>query len=215
MEHSQLRKEIISTAQAFSSAGLSGGTSGNLSARAEEKFFITPSGTSYQDLQAEDIVEMNSDGLVISGRRQPSSEWRFHKSIYLTRLDVNAVVHVHSPYATAIACTREDIPAFHYMIAMAGGDSIRCAEYATFGTEELCVNVLKALTNRNACLLANHGMIALGENISTAFKMAQEVETLAMQYHLCRQFSEPVLLDKEEMQLNLAKFRTYGKQTND
>ena len=189
------------------------GTSGNLSARTKHGFLITPSGLPYDDLELPDIVEMNLEGELVSGKIEPSTEWPFHKAIYTLLREVNAVVHVHSPYATGIACTRQDIPAFHYMVAIIGGDSIRCAPYATFGTEELSRNAIEALADRKACLLANHGMIALGEDINAAFKLAGEVENLARQYWISKQFGDPVLLGDVEMLLNVEKFKNYGKQS--
>lgn len=214
MQYLEQRIEIISTVQAFNVTGLSVGTSGNLSALVDGGFLITPTGIAYADMKPEDLVVMDIGGMVVSGARQASSEWRFHRGIYLSRIEVNAVVHVHSPYATAIACTRQDIPAFHYMVAIAGGDSIRCAEYATFGTEQLSENALRSLQDRKACLLANHGMICLGDSIESAFNMAQQVEELARQYYLTIQMGGPVLLDKDEMQINLEKFKSYGKSGN-
>ena len=207
-----VKQEIIDTVRMYSANGLGVGTSGNLSARTEKGFLITPTGVSYDALEPELLVELNEAGEVVSGDLKPSSEWRFHRDIYLDRKEAGSIVHVHSPFATAIACTRQSIPAFHYIIAIAGGDSIRCAEYATFGTEALSLHAVKALKNRKACLLANHGMIALDKDISSAFKMALEVEELAKQYFYSLQIGEPVILDKKEMQINLEKFRTYGKQ---
>jgi len=212
MNPSKLRKKIIETAIAFNTSGLSVGTSGNLSVRTSQGFLITPTGIPYLQLKEADIVEMDLQGNVIQGNLKPSSEWHFHRDIYQAREEINAIVHVHSDYATAIACTRVDIPAFHYMVARAGGDSIRCAEYATFGTEALSQNAVKALEGRNACLLANHGMVVLGENIDSAYQLAEEVENLAKQYCISKQLGEVVLLDDEEMNKNLEKFKTYGKQ---
>ncbi|MEE9160520.1 MAG: class II aldolase/adducin family protein, partial [Gammaproteobacteria bacterium] len=166
-----LHQKIIETAKQFNVSGLSVGTSGNLSARTSQGYLITPSGIPYHQLKEADIVEMDLQGNVVHGDLKPSSEWHFHQDIYLAREEINAIVHVHSDYATGIACTRQDIPAFHYMVARAGGDSIRCAEYATFGTDALSLNGVKALQGRNACLLANHGMIALGESIDSAYKL--------------------------------------------
>ena len=211
----QKRQELIDTVQKFSITGLGVGTSGNLSVRSDEGFIITPSGVPYSELETKLLVEMSDAGEVIKGDLLPSSEWRFHKDIYLSHEDANAIVHVHSPFATAVSCVRKDIPSFHYMIAVAGGDTIRCADYATFGTEELSQNAVKALKDRQACLLANHGMIALGKNISSAFKMAQEVEELAKQYYYSLQMGTPVILDSEEMRIILEKFKTYGKQVKD
>ena len=208
----QIKQEIIDTVRMYSANGLGVGTSGNLSARTEQGFLITPTGVSYEALEPELLVELNEAGEVVNGHLKPSSEWRFHRDIYLERKEAGSIVHVHSPFATAIACTRKSIPAFHYVIAIAGGDSIRCADYATFGTEELSTHVVEALKDRKACLLANHGMIALDKDISSAFKMAMEVEELAKQYFYSMQIGEPVILGEKEMQINLEKFRSYGKQ---
>ena len=207
-----LHQKIIETAKQFNVSGLSVGTSGNLSARTSQGYLITPSGIPYHQLKAADIVEMDLQGNVVHGDLKPSSEWHFHQDIYLAREEINAIVHVHSDYATGIACTRQDIPAFHYMVARAGGDSIRCAEYATFGTDALSQNAVKALQGRNACLLANHGVIALGESIDSAYKLAEDVENIAKQYYVSKQLGEVVLLDDDEMKINLEKFKTYGKQ---
>ncbi len=207
-----LHQKIIETAKQFNVSGLSVGTSGNLSARTSQGYLITPSGIPYHQLKEADIVEMDLQGNVVHGDLKPSSEWHFHQDIYLAREEINAIVHVHSDYATGIACTRQDIPAFHYMVARAGGDSIRCAEYATFGTDALSLNAVKALQGRNACLLANHGMIALGESIDSAYKLAEEIENIAKQYYISKQLGAVVLLDGDEMKINLEKFKTYGKQ---
>ncbi len=212
MNPSKLRKQIIETAIAFNTSGLSVGTSGNLSVRTPQGYFITPTGIPYIQLKEADIVEMDLKGNVIQGDLKPSSEWQFHQGIYQAREEINAIVHIHSDYATGIACTRQDIPAFHYMVAKAGGNSIRCAEYATFGSEALSENAVKALEDRRACLLANHGMIILGEDLDSAYKLAEEVENLAKQYCISKQLGEVVLLDDDEMDLNLKKFKTYGKQ---
>lgn len=211
MNDLRVKEEIIATARRFNESGLSAGTSGNISVLKEGGFLITPSGIPYQELVPDDIVEMDTEGVVVKGTRQPSSEWQFHRKIYLNRMDANAIVHVHSPYATALACTRRPIPAFHYMVARAGGNSIRCAEYATFGTDSIADNAVQALEDRQACLLANHGMIAIGRDLDAAYKMAQETEELARQYLLCIQSGEPVLLDDEEMRINVEKFRSYGE----
>ena len=210
MDDGELRRKIIDRARAFNTTGLSAGTSGNISVLNGETFLITPSGLPYEDLTPDDLVVLDRRGDVVSGHRKPSSEWRFHLDIYNERDDVKSVVHVHPPYATAIACTRQDIPAFHYMIARAGGDSIRCSEYATFGTAELSARALEALQGRNACLLANHGIIAVGTDLGSAFAMALDTEELAKHYFLSRQFGTPVVLDGEEMLRVLKKFRSYG-----
>jgi L-fuculose-phosphate aldolase len=214
MNTSKLRKQIIETVIEFNTSGLSVGTSGNLSVRTSQGYLITPTGIPYIQLKETDIVEMDLQGNVFQGDLKPSSEWHFHRDIYLARGEINAIVHVHSDYATGIACTRQDIPAFHYMVARAGGDSIRCADYATFGTEALSKNTIKALEARRACLLANHGMIALGEDIGSAYKLAEEVENIAKHYWISKQSGAPVLLDKKEMEINIEKFKTYGKQSD-
>lgn len=212
MNPSKLRKQIIETAIKFNTSGLSTGTSGNLSVRTSEGFLITPTGIPYYQLKDADIVAMDLEGKIVQSNLQPSSEWHFHRDIYLVRKEINAIVHVHSDYATGIACTRQDIPAFHYMVARAGGDSIRCAKYGTFGTEELSQNAVKALKDRRACLLANHGMIALGKDIESAYKLAEEVENIAKHYCISKQLGDVVLLDEKEMKTNLEKFKAYGKQ---
>jgi len=212
MGNSNLRKNVIETAKLFNVSGLSSGTSGNLSVRTSQGYLITPTGIPYHKLKEADIVEMDLQGNIIQSDLKPSSEWHFHQDIYLAREEINAIVHVHSDYATGIACTRQDIPAFHYMVARAGGNSIRCAEYATYGTDTLSQNAVKALQGRKACLLANHGMIALGENIDSAYKLAEEIESCAKKYCISKQFGEVVILDDDEMKINLEKFKTYGKQ---
>ena len=209
---SEVRQQIIDSVRSFTDQGLGVGTSGNLSARTANGFLVTPTGVPYAQLEPNLLVEMNLDGDVIGGDLKPSSEWRFHMDIYRDRDAAGAIVHVHSPFATAIACCRKEIPAFHYVIAIAGGDSIRCADYATFGTAELSAFAIEALKDRKACLLANHGQIAFDKNVPAAFKMALEVEELAKQYYYSLQLGEPVILDKEEMQTVLNKFATYGKQ---
>lgn len=212
MKHSRLRREIIVAARSFTARGLGVGTAGNLSVRVAEGFLITPSGVPYDSLQPSDIVLLDPRGTVVSGSLAPSSEWRFHRDVYAKRPEAGAVVHVHSPYATAIACTRRDIPAFHYMVAVAGGDSIRCAAYATYGTGELSRNALRALAGRRACLLANHGLIALGADLRAALALAEEVEELARQYWLASQFARPVILGRKEMQRVLERFRHYRRE---
>lgn len=207
-----LRRRILSTALALNATGLSPGKSGNVSARHDTGMLVTPSGMPYDRLTPEDIVFVGLDGTVPPGQRLPSSEWHFHLAIYRARPDAGAVVHAHSLNATALACLRCEIPAFHYMVAVAGGSSIRCADYATFGTEELATNALAALDERKACLLGNHGQIALGPDLDAALDLAREVEALAAQYRAALQVGEPVLLDEAEMARVLEKFKTYGKQ---
>ena len=212
MNRNTLCREIIEAAQSFERLGLGVVTAGNLSARCETGILITPSGVPYPDLETASLVELDVGGNIVAGKLKPSSEWRLHAAVYADRPGVAAVVHVHSPWATALACTREDIPAFHYMVARAGGDSIRCAEYATFGSAELARNAVTALAGRRACLLANHGMVTLGGTPREALDLAREVEELAKQYALSMLAGEPVLLDEEEMRIILEQFKTYGHQ---
>ncbi|MEQ8967358.1 MAG: class II aldolase/adducin family protein [Azospirillaceae bacterium] len=211
-----LRKAVIAACREMNALGINQGTSGNVSARTAdpERFVITPSGMPYDALSASDMVEMDLGG-GYRGDRLPSSEWRMHLDIYRARPEAGAVVHTHAPYATALSCLRVDIPAFHYMIAVAGGTTIRCADYATFGTAELSRAMVAALEGRSACLLANHGMIAFGPTLAKALALAVEVETLARQYWMARQMGEPVILDDAEMQRVLARFKTYGKQADE
>lgn len=212
MKHAALRRRIVDTVRAFADLGLGVGTAGNVSVRVPGGLLITPTGVPYAELRPADIVTLNADGAVRAGRLAPSSEWRFHCDILCTRRDAGAVVHVHSSFATAMACTRRDIPAFHYMVAVAGGDSIRCARYATFGTAALSRHALRALDGRQACLLANHGQIALGADLPAALALAREVEELARQFWISQQLARPVLLGKREMQTILEKFRHYGRR---
>jgi L-fuculose-phosphate aldolase len=167
----------------------------------------------YESIAPADIVAMPLDGVedAARGTRRPSSEWRFHCDIYRARGDASAIVHTHAPFATSLACLRRGIPAFHYMVAVAGGDDIRCAPYATFGTQALSDHAVAALEGRRACLLANHGMIAIGASLATALALAVEVETLAEMYWRAQQLGEPVLLSTAEMEVVVAKFRTYGQ----
>jgi L-fuculose-phosphate aldolase len=205
-----LRQAMIETCLAINARGINQGRSGNVSVRLDTtRFLITPTGTRYEDLQLADLVTMTRDGTWL-GRTPPSSEWRFHRDILTSRPDIQAVVHTHGPLATALACLRKSIPAFHYMVAVAGGDSIRCAPYATFGTQRLSDLVLTALIDRRACLLANHGMIATGPTLSAALELAVEVEALSGMYLRALSVGRPVLLSKAEMTRVLERFRTYG-----
>jgi L-fuculose-phosphate aldolase len=205
-----LREAIVSTAVAMNASRINRGKSGNVSARWRDGFLITPSGLRYQETTRDDIVEMNLGGEA-RGKRVPSSEWRFHRDIYRRRDDAQAIVHTHSPFATSLACLRRGIPSFHYMVAVAGGNDIRCAPYATFGSQELADNALAALADRRACLLANHGVIAIGNSLASALALAIEVETLAEMYWRALQVGEPLILDEAEMKTVLAKFATYGQ----
>jgi L-fuculose-phosphate aldolase len=205
-----LRQEIIATAIAMNARGINRGKSGNVSVRTASGFLVTPTGVAYESMHPGDVVAMTMDGAA-HGARAPSSEWRFHRDIYAARADAQAVVHAHSPFATTLSCLERGIPALHYMIAVAGGSSIRCAPYATFGTQELSDRALGALDGRKACLLANHGMIAVGANLADALALAIEVEALAEQYWRALQIGEPSLLSEAEMAVVLEKFRTYGQ----
>lgn len=210
-----LRTSLAALARESVHCGLNQGTSGNVSVRSRAGFLITPSGQNMAALTADDMVEMGMDGGVVGevvGAGKPSSEWRFHRDIYAAFPEAEAVVHAHSPFAVALACLRRDIPAFHYMVAMAGGVDIRCAAYATFGTQALSDAVLLALQDRRACLMANHGLLAWGRNLPAALALANEVEALCGQYLRACQIGEPVLLSDVEMQEVLEKFKDYGKQ---
>ena len=211
LAHRALRQEIIATARRMNALGINQGKSGNLSHRIPDGFLVTPTGMDYDTLKPADIVAMGFDG-VHRGPRLPSSEWRFHRDILAARPEANAVVHTHAMFATTLACLGGEIPAFHYMVAVAGGDSIRCAPYATFGTEALSRHAVRALEGRKACLLANHGMIAVGDTLKAALALAVEVETLAAMYWRALQVGAPNLLDDTEMARVIEKFRTYGQQ---
>ncbi|MGZ8274691.1 MAG: class II aldolase/adducin family protein [Burkholderiaceae bacterium] len=209
-----LREAVIATARAMNASGINVNKSGNVSVRCRRGprsgFLLTPTGVAYDRLAPDDIVFVDDDGHA-SGRREPSSEWRFHAAIHRTRADLKAVVHTHSPHATALACQGLSIPAFHYMVGVAGGTDIRCAEYATFGTQALADNVLTALEARRACLLAHHGVIACGATLESALTLAVEVENLARTYVVVCALGEPRLLAADEMQRVLERFRTYGQ----
>jgi L-fuculose-phosphate aldolase len=205
-----MAREIVLVAREMTSRGLTSGTSGNVSARIEGGMLITPSGIPYDEMGPDDLVSMGFDG-PRSGVRRPSTEWRLHAGILDARPDVGAVVHAHPPHATALACLQRDIPAFHYMVAVAGGDSIRCAPYATFGTRALATHAVEALEGRTACLLANHGLVAAGATAGEALGLAFEVESLAQTYVLALNVGEPVLLGEEEMARVLGQFKGYGQ----
>jgi L-fuculose-phosphate aldolase len=210
MNETELRSEMVHITKKLDELGLNRGTSGNLSARFNDGMLITPSGMGAEGLTENDIVFVQMDG-TSRGRWQPSSEWLFHRDIYVQRAEAGAVVHTHSTAATALACLRKDIPPFHYMIALLGGDTIRCANYATFGTQELSDNVLLALKDRKACLLANHGMIAAGTDLAEAFRNTVEVESLSEMYLRALQAGEPVLLSEQEFRDAQNRFAGYGQ----
>ncbi len=206
-----LRHAVIATALDMNALGINRGKSGNVSARIDTGFLITPSGMPYADIVPDDVVAMGLDGSV-DATRKPSSEWRFHRDIYASRDDVHAIVHAHSPFATTLACLDRGIPAFHYMIAVAGGSDIRCAPYATFGTQQLSDHARRALAGRRACLLAHHGMIAVGDSLQAALALAVEVETLAEMYWRAMQIGEPDVLSVQEMETVLERFAAYGSR---
>lgn len=206
------RQALIDACLRTVAEGLNQGTSGNLSCRDGDGMLITPSGVPCDAMTPEDIVRIAGDGSWQGGTK-PSSEWRMHLDIYRSRAEAGAVVHVHSPHATALATLRRGVPAFHYMVAVAGGKDIRCAEYATFGTQALSEAMLRALDGRRACLLANHGQIAFGPDTGRALWLVGEVEALCRQYILARSVCEPVLLDDAEMARVLHRFRDYGQRT--
>ena len=217
----ELRQRLVDTVRRMTAHGLNKGTSGNLSVRVEENgisgYLITPTGMSYDTLSSSDIVFMalhDVFGETPANGRKPSSEWRFHRDIYARRPGAHAVLHAHSPFATALACLRWDIPPFHYMIARFGGDSVLCAKYATFGTQALSDAALEALKNRTACLLANHGQLVFGQSPEHALALGVELETLCEQYWRACQLGEPVLLGAEEMRTILEKFSYYGQQSD-
>ena len=201
---------IIDACRAMNASGLNQGTSGNVSVRRGDGMLVTPSGVPYDATTPDMLVEVGADG-AHRGPLRPSSEWRMHLAIYAARPEAGAVVHVHSPYAAALSCHRRGIPAFHYMVAAAGGPDIRCADYATFGTGALSDAMMAALEGRRACLLANHGQIAFGPTLDKALWLAGEVETLARQYLLALGLGAPVELDGAEMDRVLALFATYGQ----
>ena len=189
-------------------SGLNRGTSGNASYRLGDGFVITPSAMAYELMDPGDLVRVDSEGIA-SGPHRPSSEWLFHQRIYRQRNDVEAIIHLHSPAATALSTLRLDIPPFHYMVAVAGGTDIRCGDYATFGTDELAYSAILALEGRRACLLANHGLIACGGSTQAAYNLAIEVESLAEQYLLASAVGQPALLSAAQMDEVLAKFADY------
>ena len=204
---------VVRTAQALDEAGFCPSKSGNVSVRHGDGVLITPSGLPYAAMLPDDIVEIDLDGRRTGGsERKASSEWPFHAAIYKARLDATAIVHTHSPYATALSCARRDIPAFHYMIALGGGADIRCADYATFGTQALADNAVAALEGRRAVLLANHGVITIGQTLAGAQTLAGEVENLARQYlALLAAGLAPAILDAPEMERVTAQFKGYGR----
>ena len=217
MKNLYQRNKIIEYSLKLNSTNLSPLRSGNISLRSNEDnkdgYLITPSGKKYETLKPEDIVFMslkeNADNKDLANK--PSSEWRFHRDIYVNKIDAQAVVHAHSPHATAVSSHGKSIPPFHYMIALAGGEDIKCAGYATFGTEKLSYNVIQALKNRTACLMSNHGQVAFGKNLEEAFELAQEIENICHQYTIALKLGQPKILSFKEMKEVLNKAKNYKK----
>jgi len=215
MNQHSLNKQVLDTALAMIAQGLNRGSAGNVSVRYQKDkrdgFIISPTGMDYESCTPDDMVFVDMDGIV-KGSRKPSSEWPFHRDIYQHFANAGAVVHAHPPFATSLACLQIEIPPFHYMIARFGGNTIRCANYETFGTQALSDSIIAALQCRCACLIANHGMVVYGDDLDHALKLAIELETLCEQYWRVLQIGEPKLLSDEEMARVLEKFGSYGRQ---
>lgn len=213
-DEGEARLEVLETALVMSRSGLSPGRSGNVSRRIDAGMVITPSGMPYETLSRDDIVFVGASGDLRRGERRPSSEWRFHLATYAARDDIGAIIHTHSMHATVLASAHREIPAFHYMVAIAGGKSIPLVPYATFGTDALSRNVAKGLKKHNACLMANHGQIAVGATCARALELAREVEVLAEQYWKVLAIGKPKLLTNDEMARVLELFQTYGQNAS-
>ena len=213
---SKLRSQVIKYSKKLNSTNLSALRSGNISVRAEEKningFYITPSGMKYSSLKLKDIVFVSLKGRFDKKKKIPSSEWRFHQDIYVNKKDAKAIVHAHSTCATAVSSHQKSIPAFHYMVGVAGGEDIKCTKYATFGTRKLSKNILSALKDRSACLIGNHGQIAFGENLEKSFELAQEIENICHQYINALRIGIPKILSKKEMKIVLEKMKNYKRE---
>ena len=207
-----LAARVLHTARALNPAGLNRGAAGNVSARCDQGFLITPSGMAWDACTEADMVLLDGQGAVIGGERRASSEWRFHRDIYAARPQTGAVIHCHAPFAVALACQKLEIPPFHYMIARFGGDSVRCADYAVFGSQRLSDAILVALKERNACLMAHHGMTVTGDNLEHALELAIELEALCEQYWRVLQLGAAQLLTAEQMSEVMERFSDYGKQ---
>ena len=207
----KIKTEIIKYSKMLNSKKLSALRSGNISVRYKNGFFITPSGKKYSSLKNIDIVFVSINGNFDKKKGTPSTEWKFHQDIYKNKKEAKAIVHAHSTNATAVSAHNKGIPAFHYMVAMAGGHNIKCAKYATFGTRDLSKNILKALKGRKACLIANHGQIAFEENLSKAFELAEEVENISLQYITSLKLGKPKILSVKEMNKVLSKAKNYKR----
>ena len=207
----RLREEVAATARLLKARGLTAVKSGNVSARHGRGLLVTPSGVDYEGLTGQDIVWVTGEGAHDDSGLAPSSEWRLHAAVYAARPDAQAIVHAHPRYSTALATTRRPIPAFHYMVAVAGGKDIRCAHYATFGTEQLARNAVEALRDRKACLLANHGSLAVGPCLRCALDLVEEVEWLAAEYCEALAIGQIALIPDFEMERVIERFRSYGQ----
>ena len=218
MKNLDQRNQIIEYSLKLNSTNLSPLRSGNISLRGIENdiegYLITPSGKKYETLKADDIVFMGLNEVEEKNdlTNKPSSEWRFHRDIYVNKKEAQAIVHAHSPHATAVSSHGKSIPPFHYMIALAGGEDIKCADYATFGTEELSNNVIKALENRSACLMSNHGQVVFDTNLEKAFELAEEIENICHQYINTLKIGIPKILSNNEMKKVLEKVKDYKKE---
>ena len=212
---SKLKADVIRYSKKLNITNLSTLRSGNISVRAKEKgingFYITPTGMKYSTLKIKDIVFVSLKGIFDKKKGKPSSEWRFHQDIYVNKKEAKAIVHAHSTCATAVSSHQKNIPAFHYMVAIAGGEDLKCTKYATFGTKQLSKNIIKALKNRSACLIANHGQVAFGGNLEKTFELAQEIENICHQYINALRIGIPKILSKNEMKIVLEKFKNYKK----
>ena len=212
----KFKKEVIKYSKKLNATNLSALRSGNISVRVKENgvegFYITPSGRRYSSLKPNDIVFVSLKGVYDKKKGKPSSEWRFHQDIYVNKNEAKAIVHAHSTCATAVSTHQKNIPAFHYMVAVAGGEDIKCTKYATFGTRELSKNIIKALKHRSACLIANHGQVAFGENLENTFELAQEIENICHQYINAIRIGIPKILSKKEMKNVLGRFKNYKKR---
>lgn len=215
-----MRQDLVATARQLDARGLNRGSTGNLSVRSAAvpaAFWVTPTGMPADEMGADDLVLMALEdpqglgGQVLDGTWAPSSEWPFHRAIHAARADLHAVVHLHSPHATALACLRRELPAFHYMVAVAGGNSVPCTPYHLFGTDALSHAVATAFADRNACLMANHGLVAGGSSLAHAAKVAIEVEALCGIYLQALAVGEPALLSAAQMAEVLQRFKTYGR----
>ena len=211
----KLKAEVIKYSKKLNVTSLSALRSGGISVRTKEKgvdgFYITPLEMKHSLLKTKDIVFVSSKGIFDKKKNKPSSEWRSHQDIYVNKNEAKAIIHTHSTCATAVSAHEKSIPAFHYMVGVAGGEDIKCTKYATFGTRKLSNNILSALKNRSACLIGNHGQIAFGDNLDKAFELAQEVENICNQYINALRIGIPKILSKNEMKIVLSKMKNYKR----